>query len=115
MGLSYMKLAHYRRAFFPVLAFVITLLAAGSCPAAQAPPAASGPGECQSGHSAVLAESVPYCVLLPPSYDAQKDRRYPVLYFLHGLGDNEQTFLRSGAWNMVQDLWQRGELGEFLI
>jgi S-formylglutathione hydrolase FrmB len=38
-----------------------------------------------------------------------------VLYFLHGLGDNEQTFLRSGGWNLIQQMWERRELGEFII
>ena len=38
-----------------------------------------------------------------------------MLYYLHGLGDNEQMFLRSGGWSMIQDLWERRELGEFII
>ncbi len=58
---------------------------------------------------------MPYCVLLPPSYDAEKSRRYPILYFLHGLGDDEQMFLHSGGWNLVEDLWEKGQLREFLI
>lgn len=62
-----------------------------------------------------MRREVPYCVLLPPSYDKQKDRRYPVLYFLHGLGGNEQMFVDSGAWNLTEDLWEQGKLGEYLI
>jgi S-formylglutathione hydrolase FrmB len=89
--------------------------AAAPCRAAQPPADATGRGECQAIRSAILAQSVPYCVLLPPSYDTQKTRRYPVLYFLHGLGDDEQTFLHSGGWSMVQDLWQRRQMGEFII
>jgi S-formylglutathione hydrolase FrmB len=42
-------------------------------------------------------------------------RRFPILYFLHGLGDNEQMFLRSGGWNLVQDLQEKNRIGEFLI
>ena len=80
-------------------------------PAAQA----AGRGECLSLRSRILAEPVAYCVLLPPGYDADKARRFPVLYFLHGLGDNEQMFFRSGGWNLVQQLWERRELGEFII
>jgi S-formylglutathione hydrolase FrmB len=45
----------------------------------------------------------------------QKTRRYPVLYFLHGLGDNEQMFLHSGGWNLVEDLWEQRQLRQFLI
>src|SRR5262249_40609440 len=82
---------------------------------AQKPVTSLGRGECLATPSSILARSVAYCALLPPGYDADKTRRFPVLYFLHGLGDSEQTFLRSGAWNNVQDLWQRRQLGEFII
>src|SRR6201987_6394604 len=75
----------------------------------------AGRVECQSVKSKILARSVPYCILLPPSYDIQKTQRYPVLYFLHGLGDNEQMFLHSGGWNLVEDMWEQHQLSEFLI
>src|SRR5665213_1994575 len=45
--------------------------------------------DCFSVKSQILGRSVPYCVLLPPSYDVEKTRRYPALYVLHGLGDND--------------------------
>ena len=71
--------------------------------------------ECKSLPSKILAHAVNYCVVLPPSYDTHKARRFPVLYFFHGLGDNEQMFVHGGAFNMVQDLWERKQIGEFLI
>lgn len=71
--------------------------------------------ECISVQSKILARSVPYCVLLPPSYDAEKTRRYPVLYLLHGLGDDEQMLIHSGGMNLIQDLWERNQIGESLI
>jgi S-formylglutathione hydrolase FrmB len=37
------------------------------------------------------------------------------LYFLHGLGDNEQFFIHSGAWNLTEDMREKGELRDFLI
>ncbi|HEV2388741.1 MAG TPA: alpha/beta hydrolase family protein [Candidatus Acidoferrales bacterium] len=77
--------------------------------------AATGRAECRTVPSRILHRAVPYCILLPPSYDAEKTRRYPVLYFLHGLGDNEQMFLRSGALDLVEDAWERGGIGEYLI
>jgi S-formylglutathione hydrolase FrmB len=79
--------------------------------AAQANPRA----ECVSLPSKILSRAVPYCVLLPPSYDTEKTRRYPILYLLHGLGDNDQFLIHSGGMNLVQDLWERKKLGEFLI
>jgi S-formylglutathione hydrolase FrmB len=54
-------------------------------------------------------------VFLPPSYDPDKARQYPVLYFLHGLGENEQVLLNSGGWNLIEDVWERKQIGEFVI
>jgi S-formylglutathione hydrolase FrmB len=76
---------------------------------------AAGRAECRSVPSKILSRSVAYCVLLPPSYDANKTQRYPVLYFLHGLGQNEHALLDSGAWNLIQDLWDQKQIGEYLI
>src|SRR3984957_21149371 len=92
------------------LAFLICVLAGQPAPAA-----AAGRADCQSVKSKILSRSVAYCALLPPSYDVEKTRRYPVLYFLHGLGDTEQMFLHSGGWNLVEDLWEQHRLGEFVI
>ena len=41
--------------------------------------------------------------------------RYPVLYDLHGLGDNEQSLMNTGAWSLIQDLREQHKIGEFLI
>jgi S-formylglutathione hydrolase FrmB len=77
--------------------------------------AATGRAECNSIPSKILSRSVPYCIVLPPSFDADKARSFPVLYFLHGLGDNEQFFVHSGAWNLVEDMRDKGQLKDFLI
>jgi S-formylglutathione hydrolase FrmB len=71
--------------------------------------------ECSSIRSKVLRQSVRYCALVPPSYDTNKARRYPVLYYLHGLGDNEQSLVNLGGWNLVESLREKGKIGEFLI
>jgi len=71
--------------------------------------------ECNSTPSKILAHPVPYCIILPPSFDADKLRQFPILYFLHGLGDNEQSFIHTGAWNVTEDLRERNEIKEFLI
>lgn len=76
---------------------------------------ASVRAECLSASSKILSHPVAYCVILPPSYDTEKTRRYPILYLLHGLGDNEQMLIHSGGFNLVQDLWERHQLGDFLI
>ena len=71
--------------------------------------------ECNALSSRTLARLVRYCVLLPPGYDSAPSRRYPVVYFLHGLGGNERTLLDTGGWNLVEDLRQDGKIGDFLI
>lgn len=80
-------------------------------------PAASAQGRvtCASFDSKILHRAVRYCVLLPPSYETDKERKYPVLYFLHGLGENEQTLLRSGGWGLIEDLRQQHTIGDFLM
>ena len=76
---------------------------------------AQGRIDCNALKSRILADTVHYCVLLPPSYDSSRAQRYPVLYFLHGLGENEQTLFKTGGWNLIEDLRQQHKLGDFLI
>jgi S-formylglutathione hydrolase FrmB len=99
----------HRGLFFAVL-FLSVIYAAPARAAAN-----TGRAECLSIRSAILGAQIPYCVLLPPSYDHEDTRRYPILYFLHGLGDNEQMFVRSGGWSMTEDLWEKGKMGEYLV
>src|ERR1700678_2813078 len=88
-----------------------------ACVAICAAPAGAAPGraECRAVPSKVLGHPVPYCVILPSEYDSGKTSNYPVLYFLHGLGGNEQMLLNSGGMNMIQDLRDQKRIGEFLI
>lgn len=73
--------------------------------------------DCSDLKSRILAATVRYCVLLPPMYDvaAKHSETYPVLYFLHGLGDDERTLFKTGGWNLIEDLRQQHKLGDFLI
>ncbi len=80
---------------------------------------AQGHVDCSALQSHILKRNVHYCVQVPGSYE-QKDasgqpRRFPVLYYLHGLGDNEQSFSRSGGWTLIEDLRAQGKIGDFLI
>jgi S-formylglutathione hydrolase FrmB len=77
--------------------------------------AASGRVECNSIPSKILAHPVSYCVVLPPAFDADQARHFPILYFLHGLGDNEQSFVHTGAWNLLEDMREKNEVKDFLI
>ena len=75
--------------------------------------------DCNSLNSHILRDTVHYCVLLPGGYDAavagHASQHYPVLYYLHGLGENEQTLFKSGGWNLVEDLRQQHKIGDFII
>jgi S-formylglutathione hydrolase FrmB len=88
-----------------------------ACAALTASSASAAPGraECRSAPSQILGHPVPYCVILPSDYDSNKASDYPALYFLHGLGGNEQLLLNSGGLNMIQDLRDSKRIGEFLI
>ncbi len=76
--------------------------------------------DCDALNSKALKYVVHYCVYLPARYDSapanqSAPQRYPVLYFLHGLGDNEQTLFNSGGWTLLDDLRRQHKIGEFLI
>src|SRR5277367_571937 len=76
--------------------------------------AAPGRAECRSAPSKILGHPVPFCVILPPGYDSEK-QRYPILYFLHGLGSNAQLLVDQGGMDLVNDLWAPNKIGEFLV
>lgn len=78
---------------------------------------AAGRVECAAIKSAALKTQVPYCALLPPSYDekAKTAVKFPILYMLHGLGDNHQTLINTGGWNLIERLQAEKKIGEFII
>ena len=42
-------------------------------------------------------------VYLPPSYDRDRNRRYPVVYYLHGLSGTETDWLSKGSIDVAAD------------
>jgi len=80
---------------------------------------AQGQIDCSSVDSRILHRPVRYCVQVPSSYGTKDAKnqgaRYPVLYFLHGLGDNEQTLFNTGGWTLIEDLRQQHKIGDFLV
>jgi S-formylglutathione hydrolase FrmB len=71
--------------------------------------------QCGSVTSRFVQHPVGYCALLPPSYDAHPARRFPVLYFLHGLGGDHTFLVSNGGWGLIEDAWEQKRLGEFVI
>ncbi len=70
--------------------------------------------KCEPVPSAILGRSVDVCVALPPSYNSSS-KRYPVLYFLHGLFENERSWSERGGEQTLEGLWNEGDLGQFLV
>ncbi|HEX8802425.1 MAG TPA: hypothetical protein VF772_27630, partial [Terriglobales bacterium] len=64
----------------PTVRFAICLFALALAPAAHA----QGRAECLTLKSTILARSVRYCAFLPASFDTDKTKQFPVLYYLHG-------------------------------
>src|SRR6516164_9340741 len=76
---------------------------------------AQGRAECATFPSTILSRNVRYCAYLPASFDTDKSKHYPVLYYLHGLGDNEQSLLNTGGWDLIEDLRRTGKVGDFVV
>ncbi len=53
-------------------------------------------------NSKILSQEVKYSVILPEDYYSSK-KNYPVVYLLHGLGDNESSWLEYGQVSQIVD------------
>jgi S-formylglutathione hydrolase FrmB len=71
--------------------------------------------QCGSMTSKFVPGHIGYCAMLPPSYDAKPGKRFPVLYFLHGLGGDQSFLASSGASSEIEEAWEEKKLGEFVI
>jgi S-formylglutathione hydrolase FrmB len=85
-----------------ILALSLLAFAAAAVPAAQP---AAGKLERITVHGASLAGNLSgdsadraVAVYLPPSYAASPQRRYPVVYFLHGFGADVQRYVDFLGW-----------------
>ncbi len=66
-------------------------------------------------NSSLLNRAVKYSIYLPPDYYTS-NRRYPVLYLLHGLGDNETSWIQFGEADRIAETGIRsGELPPMII
>ena len=54
-------------------------------------------------HSEIIGDDRDYYVYTPPNYDRQRKEPYPVLFLLHGLGDEAAGWLNVGAANIILD------------
>lgn len=59
-----------------------------------------------------------YSILLPPSYDKNPRRRYPVVYFLHGLFNDHTSWAVDRYGHLpgkIEELITQGEVPEFVM
>lgn len=78
-------------------ALAVAVIHAAQLPVWNNPPTQVIPGvEHKSFHSNSMNTAVGYNLLLPSGYDSA-ERRYPVLYWLHGLGGNENSDVSAVA------------------
>lgn len=78
--------------------------------------AAPAAAEVRSGtfHAPSLDRDVRYVVDLPPSY-AAGDRRYPVVYALHGLFEDASFWEGRGLAALLAEERQKGALKDFIV
>lgn len=77
---------------------------------------ASSRVEYKTFQSKLLNRELRYGLYLPPSYNSSPARKYPVLYFLHGLNENEMRWSTRGQTDMMLDkMVAGGKIGEFIV
>lgn len=57
----------------------------------------------QRYYSATIESWRRFFVYTPPSYDTSRSRKYPVLYLLHGGGEDETGWYRQGRTDIIMD------------
>lgn len=72
--------------------------------------------ETRSIHSEVLKAEREYTIFLPKSYETDTNRKYPILYLLHGMsGVNTSWFNNEHAKEVADQLMASGEACEMII
>lgn len=68
--------------------------------------------------SVTLGTTEPYSIFLPPSFDKEPKRTYPVVYFLHGLNNDQTSWTveRYGhLQNRIEDMILAKKVPEFIM
>ena len=69
---------------------------------------------CESIFSAILGRDVSYCVALPPGYESGS-QRYPLLYYLHGLFEDAQSWSEHSGQQTWESLMRDSKIGKFIV
>jgi S-formylglutathione hydrolase FrmB len=72
--------------------------------------------EYKAFQSKLLGREIRYGIYLPPSYAASPAKKYPILYFLHGLFEDETRWSSRGGTDQIMDrMIAEGKIGEFIV
>jgi enterochelin esterase-like enzyme len=77
----------------------------------------SMPGQLVKGviNTTLLDKPMTYIVYLPPCYTQEEERRYPVLYLLHGQDNHEDQWIRLGVSAAMDKLITARDVSPFII
>ena len=73
------------------------------------------PGRVEDGLLETTKPPQAYFIYLPPCYDEETDKHYPVLYLLHGQTYTADQWIRIGAVDALDTLILSGESQPFII
>jgi S-formylglutathione hydrolase FrmB len=90
-------------------------IASPASPLASSRPAARGSVVAETFWAQALGTRKQYVVYLPPSYATQRDRRYPVAYYLHGAWGGEWDWVRQGHIDATLDSLIAAGLPELIV
>jgi S-formylglutathione hydrolase FrmB len=72
--------------------------------------------EYKTFQSKLLGRELRYGVYVPPSYNSSPAKKYPILYFLHGLFEDETRWSSRGQTDQIMDrMIADGKIGEFIV
>lgn len=98
-----------------VLSLLVPVIQSPAQTAAQNPATPSTLVEYSSLNSPSLGRELKFGIMLPSSYSTETNRRYPVLYFLHGMNGSEREFERRGVATAISRLRADGKIGDLII
>jgi enterochelin esterase-like enzyme len=70
------------------------------------------PGEIESE---LVISPFAFLIYLPPCYEQEPERSYPVLYLIHGQSFNQDQWIRLGVGEVSDALIAAGEISPFII
>lgn len=105
-------------------ALALAALPAGTRPSRSAVFRQAAPGAPREAHGTVRTDTLRSAALgvpkhlvvyLPPSYEHERARRYPVAYYLHGRFGNETDWVRLGGLDAVMDSLIAAGMPEMIV